>query len=429
MSGEVGKSGAFAEVEALARRAKAAAPALAAASPAQRDTALRAMAAALRANLGALLEANGRDVADAEARGVEAAFLDRLRLDEARVAKMADAILEVAALPSPLGGIEDMTVRPNGLRVGRMRIPLGVIAIIYEARPNVTSDAASLCMKAGNAVILKGGRDARHSNEAVAGLLRQAMDDAGLPRDAIQYLGSSDREELAALLKLDEHIDLVIPRGGEALIRFVAEHSRIPVLKHYKGVCHVYVDAGADVEMAVRITENAKVQRPSVCNAAETLLVHRDAAQTALPAIARRLVERGVTLHGCPETVRLLTAADVPCEVASEDDYYAEYLSLDLAVRVVEDMQAAMEHIRRYGSDHTEAIVTSDYQRAMAFVAGVDSSTVLVNASTRFADGGELGLGAEVGISTSRLHSYGPMGLLDLTARKFVVFGDGQVRT
>jgi glutamate-5-semialdehyde dehydrogenase len=375
-----------------------------------------------------LLAANASDVEAARAAGSTPPFIDRLTLTPTRIQSMADAIREVVALPSPLGRIEDLVVRPNGMRVGRMRIPLGVIAIIYEARPNVTSDAASLCVKAGNAVILKGGRDAQRSNEAIADVLRAALVDVGLPESAVQLVTSSDREELAALLQLDGLIDLVIPRGGEALIRFVAEHARIPVLKHYKGVCHVYLDAAADVEMAVRICENAKVQRPSVCNAMETLLVHRQAAPALLPPVGRRLAECGVTLHVCDESARLLEGAGVPWVAATDDDYAAEYLSLDVAVKVVADLNEAVAHIRRYGSDHTEAIVTRDYEAAMGFVQRVDSSCVLVNASTRLADGGQLGLGAEIGISTSKLHAFGPMGLEELTTRKFVVFGSGQVR-
>ena len=309
-----------------------------------------------------------------------------------------------------------------------MSIPLGVIAIIYEARPNVTSDAASLCLKAGNAVILKGGSDAMRSNTVIAEVLQESLRKTGLPAGAVQLISSSDRDQMVRLLQLDEQIDLVIPRGGEALIRFVAEHSRIPVLKHYKGVCHVFLDESADDEMAVSICENAKVQRPSVCNAMETLLVHRGALARLLPAVARRLVERGVRLHACDASLEVLSAAGIEAEPVTENDYFAEYLSLDLAVRAVSDLDEAIDHIKKYGSDHTEAIVTSDHARAMAFLQRVDSSCVMINASTRFADGGQLGLGAEIGISTSKLHAYGPMGLEELTARKFVVFGSGQVR-
>ncbi len=417
------------QIERLARNARDASAPLASAAPSARDAALFEMADALEANRDRLLEANATDISGAEGEGVKPSFIDRLRLTDSRLASMTAALREVASFATPLGRIEDVQVRPNGLRVGRMRIPLGVIAIIYEARPNVTSDAASLCLKAGNATILKGGRYARGSNEVIVDVMRGALERVGLPPDAVQYFGSSDREQMAELLTREDEIDLVIPRGGERLIRFVAEHSRIPVLKHYKGVCHVYLDESADETMAVEICHNAKVQRPSVCNSLETLLVNRGAAERLLPAVAARLTGAGVTLHGCDDTRRILTAAGYAAEEASEDDYYAEYLSLDLAVRVVDDLAPAAAHIRKYGSDHTEAIVTQNHANAMAFINQVHSSTVLINASTRFADGGQLGLGAEVGISTTKLHSFGPMGLEDLTSRKFVVFGDGQVRS
>jgi glutamate-5-semialdehyde dehydrogenase len=411
----------------LARAAQAAVPHLAQASPAQRDRVLLHAAAALTRVTSTLLDANAADVERARAAELSEPFIDRLRLSEERIAAMAGALREVAALPGPLGRLEDVSERPNGLRVGRMRIPLGVIAIIYEARPNVTSDATGLCLKTGNAVMLKGGSHARHSNQAITDVLRHSLAQCDLPPSAVTLLGT-DREQLVELLKLDEQIDLVIPRGGEGLIRFVAEHSRIPVLKHYKGVCHVYLDEAADESMAVAIVENAKVQRPSVCNAMETLLVHAAIAPTLLEPVAQRLVELGVTLHGCERTRAYLEGSGLSVEPATDDDYHAEYLSLDLAVRVVDDMDQAIEHIRAFGSSHTEAIVTNDYRQAMAFVSRVDSAVVLINASTRFADGGELGLGAEIGISTTKIHAFGPMGLEELTSRKFVVFGDGQVR-
>jgi glutamate-5-semialdehyde dehydrogenase len=416
------------DIERMAQRARAAVGPLSAASGEARDAALIRMATELVAATPRLLAANEQDVEAVREAGSSEHFVDRLKLSEARIESMAGALREVAALPSPLGRIDDIRVRPNGLRVGRMRIPLGVIAIIYEARPNVTSDAASLCLKAGNAVILKGGSDAMRSNAVIAEVLQESLRAVGLPQAAVQLISSSDREQMARLLKLDEYIDVVIPRGGEALIRFVAEHSRIPVLKHYKGVCHVYLDESAEENMAISICENAKVQRPSVCNAMETLLVHRGAASRLLPAVAKRLVECGVTLHGCTESLAILSEAGIDATPATDDDYYAEYLSLDLAVRVVPDMDAAIAHIRKFGSDHTEAIVTSDYARSMTFLAQVDSSCVMINASTRFADGGQLGLGAEIGISTSKLHAFGPMGLEELTARKFIVFGSGQIR-
>lgn len=417
------------DVKALGRRARAAASPLANASIKLRDAALKDMSACIRNAVPQLLAANQLDLDGARKADMDAAFVDRLRLTEARIESMAAAIDEVRALPSPLGQMEDVRDRPNGLKVGRMRIPIGVIAIIYEARPNVTSDAASLCLKAGNPVILKGGRFAQKSNEAILVQLRNGLEAVGLPPDAVQLFSSGSRDELAELLTLEDHIDLVIPRGGEGLIRFVSEHSRIPVLKHYKGVCHVFLDASADENMAVEIVLNSKAQRPGVCNALETLLVHESAAERLLPAVARALLDAGVTLHGCDQTQLLLAKQDIHCLAASEDDYHAEYLSLDLAIKVVRDLDHAAEHIRTYGSDHTEAIVTDSHGNAMRFLATVNSSCVLVNASTRFADGGQLGLGAEIGISTSKLHSFGPMGLEDLTARKYVVFGDGQIRS
>jgi len=369
------------------------------------------MAVAIRQATGDLLKANRADIDAAKEAGRDLAFLDRLRLDDKRISSMARGIEEIAVLEGPVGRIEDIRIRPNGLKVGRMRIPLGDLAFIYEARPNVTSDAAALCLKSGNAVILKGGRDAHRSNEVVVRAVQHAVEKVGLPPNAVQLISSSDRNELAELLQLEGLIDLVIPRGGEALIQFVVEHSRIPVLKHYKGVCHIFLDKSADTTMAVQICENAKVQRPGVCNAMETLLVHHDGADENLPPVARRLVDLGVCLHGCPQTKRILEKHSLPVQDATDDDYHREYLSLDLAVRVVQSMEEAIDHIATFGSDHTEAIVTNDYERAMTFVDRVQSSCVMVNASTRFADGGQLGLGAEIGISTTRLHAYGPMGL------------------
>ncbi|HET9949144.1 MAG TPA: glutamate-5-semialdehyde dehydrogenase [Longimicrobiales bacterium] len=417
-----------ATVEAMARRARAAALASARLSAEQRRAALEAMADAIDANRDAILAANALDLSAAESGDVSAPMLDRLRLDEKGVRKLSTAVREVAAQEDPLGGIEEETVRPNGLRVGRMRIPLGVVAMIYESRPNVTSDAAALCLKAGNAVILRGGSEALHSNRAIADALREGLARSDVPVDAVQLVPTTDRAAIGVLLEQEQWIDLVIPRGGEGLIRAVTRKSRIPVLQHYKGVCHVFVDESAPVDRAVEIVFNAKVQRPAVCNALETLLVHRGAAERVLPPVAERLAAAGVELRGCPRTVALLEGR-VDVVPATEDDWHAEYLDLTLAVRVVDDLEAALEHIARYGSSHTEAIVTDDEASAEAFVEAVQSSTVLVNASTRFADGGELGLGAEIGISTSKLHAFGPMGARELTTRKFVVFGSGQVRT
>jgi glutamate-5-semialdehyde dehydrogenase len=384
------------------------------------------MADAIDANRAQILAANALDLSAAERNGVSGPMLDRLRLGAPAIAKLADAVREVAAQDDPLGTMEEESVRPNGLRVGRMRIPLGVVAMIYESRPNVTSDAAALCLKAGNAVILRGGSEALHSNRAIADALRDGLAGTEVPVDAVQLVPTTDRKAIDVLLEQEQWIDLVIPRGGESLIRAVTAKSRIPVLQHYKGVCHVFLDESAPVARAVDIVVNSKVQRPAVCNALETLLVHRAAAARVLPPVARQLVEAGVELRGCPRTVALLQGVDV--KPATEDDWHAEYLDLTLAVRIVDDLEAALDHIARYGSSHTEAIVTEDESNAARFVSAVQSSTVLVNASTRFADGGELGLGAEIGISTSKLHAFGPMGARELTTRKFVVFGEGQVR-
>ncbi len=408
----------------VCRAAKAAAPALACAGALAKNAALRAMSEGLLSRAGFLKEENAKDLAAGKARGLSAAMLDRLLLNDARIRQMADGIGEVAALPDPVGGIERMERRPNGLLVGRMRIPLGVIGIIYESRPNVTADAAALCVKSGNAVVLRGGSEAIRSNAAIAEILREAMAAAGLPADAVSFIPVTERAAIDVMLTQEECIDLIIPRGGEGLIRSVAEKSRIPVIKHYKGVCHIYVDENADIEPAVRVCVNAKAQRPGVCNAMETLLVHEAIAPAFLPPLAEAMIGVGVELRGCAETVRLVpgTAA------AAEADWGTEYLDLILAVRVVPSMDAAMEHIRRHGSLHTEAILTRDHARAMRFLREVDSSLVLVNASTRFNDGFQLGLGAEIGISTTKIHAFGPMGLEELTTSKFVAFGDGQVR-
>jgi glutamate-5-semialdehyde dehydrogenase len=338
---------------------------------------------------------------------------------------MAHGLREVAALPDPVGKITSMWRRPNGLLVGRMRIPLGVIGIIYESRPNVTVDASALCLKSGNAVILRGGSEAINSNLAIASILQEVLRKSSLPAAAIQVIPLTNREAVSAMLQLDEYIDLIIPRGGEELIRAVVAQSKIPVIKHYKGVCHIFVDAQADMEMAVNICFNAKVQRPGVCNAMETLLVHKDIARKFLPQVAGKLQEAGVILRGCEKTRAILKNI----EAATEDDWFAEYLDLILAVRVVENIDEAIAHIEKYGSLHTESIITNDYNNSQRFLNEVNSSTVLVNASTRFSDGFELGLGAEIGISTTKLHAFGPMGLEELTTTKFIIYGNGQVRT
>ncbi len=413
------------EARDIGRRAREAANALADLSSDLKNRTLLAMADGLEERQGFLLAENAKDLENAEEKGLSTAVVDRLTLNPKRVAAMAAGIRDIVALPDPVREVTRTWTRPNGLEVGRMRIPLGVIAIIYEARPNVTADAASLCIKSGNAVILKGGREAKFSNHAIGEVLRGACARSGAPEDAVLVVESTDRAMVHELLKLEEYVDLVIPRGGEELIRFVAANSRVPVVKHYKGVCHVYVDEDAHLDMAERIALNAKVQRPSVCNAMETLLVHEAVAPRFLPEVIGKLRERGVEIRACDKTRALLDGV----EPASEEDWHEEYLDLVLAVRVVADMEEAIEHIRKYGSDHTETIVTADRAKADAFVTRVNSSAVLVNASTRFNDGGELGLGAEIGISTSKIHAFGPMGLEELTSTKFFVYGDGQVRT
>jgi glutamate-5-semialdehyde dehydrogenase len=408
----------------VAKDAKAAAQVMAGLSTAVKNDLLRRMADALIERGVELLAANEKDLAAAREAGLAPAMIDRLTLDSKRVSAMADGLREVADLPDPVGEVTGMWRRPNGLQVGRMRIPLGVIGIVYEARPNVTADAAGLCLKSGNAVILRGGKEAVHSNLAIGRVLTSELERLRLPAAALQVIETTDRTAVLELLTREEEIDLIIPRGGEGLIRFVAEHSRIPVIKHYKGVCHVFVDASADFADAERIALNAKVQRPGVCNSMETLLIHQDIAETFIPRIAAAMRTQGVELRGCPITCEFAPEA-VP---ASEDDWHAEYLDLILAVRVVENLDEAIAHIRTYGSLHTEAIVTRDYANAQRFLREVNSSVVAVNASTRFADGNQLGLGAEIGISTTKLHSFGPMGLEDLTTRKFIIYGDGQVR-
>lgn len=416
--------GAEASVRDVAVAAQRAARAVAKASAATRQAALLEIAAAVDRRRAAILAASSDDVERGKAH-LAPAMLDRLRLDDRRLDAMIAAVREIAAAPELLGKVEHREIRPNGLEVQRVRIPLGVIAMIYEARPNVTTDAAALCLKAGNACILRGGSEAIGANRELAAAIAEGLAAAGLPAAAVSLLPSTDRAAIAELVKLDGLVDVVIPRGGEGLIRYVVEHARIPVIKHYKGVCHVYVHAAAQLERALAIAENAKVQRPGVCNAMETLLVDRAIAAELLPRLVERLGGR-VELRG-DEAVQALGGPSI--RPATEDDWYAEYLDLILAVRVVDGFDAAVEHIERYGSNHTEAIISDDPQVAERFVREIDSSTVIINASTRFADGGELGLGAEIGISTSRLHAYGPMGAEGLTTTKFVVRGNGQIRS
>ncbi|BBD79864.1 glutamate-5-semialdehyde dehydrogenase [Aerosticca soli] len=399
-------------------------PVLAALDAAARTALLGDMADAIGRHADAILAANAQDVQAAAAKGITGALLDRLRLDPNRVAAIAAGVREVAALPDPVGQVTRRETRPNGLVVERVRIPLGVVAMIYEARPNVTADAAALCLKAGNAVILRGGSEALHSNTAIAAALHEALAAHGLPTAAVTLLRDLSREAMVELLQLTDIVDLAIPRGGEGLIRFVAEHARVPVIKHYKGVCHLYVDRDADLDLALGLLIDGKTTRPGVCNALETLLVHRDVAAAFLPRAAAALQARGVELRGDERTRALVPQA----RAATEDDYAAEFLDLILAVRVVDDLDEAIAHIRRYGSDHTEVIATRDAAAAERFVRALRSAVVMVNASSRFSDGGELGLGAEIGISTTRLHAYGPMGAEALTIERFVVRGAGQVR-
>lgn len=408
----------------MAIRARKAAIPMARLTAGEKNRVLETIAERLKTKKDHLQSENSKDLVRAREMGLSDAMIDRLTLSDKVIESMIQGLHDVVALDDPVGSITRTWTRPNGLQISRMRIPLGVIGMIYESRPNVTIDAAALCLKAGNAIILRGGSEALHSNQALAAILAESLSSCGLPEAAAQVVPMRDREAVGILLKQEEYIDLIIPRGGESLIRAVVEQSRIPVLKHYKGVCHVYVDAGADPAMAEAICINAKAQRPGVCNAMETLLVHVSEANTFLPQMAAAFGAAGVAMRGCERTCALVPAATP----ATDEDWAAEYLDLIVAVKVVDSMDDAMDHIATYSSNHTESIVTRDYERARRFVREVDSSAVMVNASTRFNDGGELGLGAEIGISTSKLHAFGPMGLEELTTTKFVVLGDGQVR-
>ena len=411
-------------VETKARAARAASRALALCSTRTKNEALGQMARGLEEKTGAILDANRADLERARAAGVARAFLDRLTLTDARIETMAIGLREIAALPDPVGETVEATRRPSGLEISRVRVPLGVIGFIYESRPNATVDAAGLCVKSGNAVVLRGGSEAIESNALIAAVLAKALEKTGAPADAIQFVEVTDRAAVAAMLEQDGLIDLIIPRGGEAFVRWVAERSRIPILKHDKGLVHVFVDAAADLDMATTIVHNAKTHRPSVCNALETLLVDRAVADRFLPMVAARLGEAGVELRGCPETLARVPTA----RPASAADWDEEYLDLTLAIRVVDDLDAALEHIRRHSTGLAEAIVTNDLGHARRFTREVDAAAVLVNASTRLVDGSQFGLGAEMGISTSRVHARGPVGVRELTTTKFIVQGDGQVR-
>jgi glutamate-5-semialdehyde dehydrogenase len=412
------------EVREMARKAKEASRPLAQLSTAIKNKALLEMAEDLERHQERLIQENRKDLVPGQKARLSSALIDRLRLTPSVIRGMAEGLREVAHLPDPVGEVVKMWKRPNGLMVGRMRIPIGVIGIIYESRPNVTADAAGLCLKSGNSVILRGGSEAFHSNQAIGQILRNVLVKRGIPQESIQIFPHTEREAIQEMLQLEDEIDLIIPRGGEELIRFVTNHSKIPVIKHYKGVCHIFVDESADLEVANRICFNAKVQRPGVCNAMETLLVHEKVASRFLPKIARVLQKEGVELRGCLRTRKILSHI----KEAREEDWFREYLDLILSIRVVKGIEEAIDHIATYGSFHTDAIITSDYQNAQKFLREVNSSCVLVNASTRFNDGFELGLGAEIGISTSKLHAFGPMGLEELTTTKFIVYGEGQIR-
>jgi glutamate-5-semialdehyde dehydrogenase len=412
------------EMREMAKKAKAASYQLVRLSTDIKNKALDEMADDLEQGRDLLMEENRKDLALGEKAGLSRSMMDRLRLTHAVIRGMAEGLREVARLPDPVGEVVRMRRMPNGLVVGRMRIPIGVIGIIYESRPNVTADAAGLCLKSGNSVMLRGGSEAFYSNQAIGQILQKTLVKVGIQQEAIQILFHKDREAIKEMLQLDDEIDLIIPRGGEELIRFVMTHSKIPVIKHYKGVCHVFVDESADLEIATQICLDAKVQRPGVCNAMETLLVHEKVAERFLPEIAEVLLMEGVELRGCPRTRKVLSRA----KEAKEEDWSQEYLDLILSIRVVRGIEEAIDHIATYGSLHTEAIITSDYGNAQRFLREVNSSCVLVNASTRFNDGFELGLGSEIGISTSKLHAFGPMGLEELTTMKFIVYGEGQIR-
>ena len=413
----------------IGRRAREASRHTARAATAAKDVALRAAAAAIRREAAALAAENAKDLEAARGAGHDAAFVDRLALTPKLIESMALGLEQIAALPDPVGEMSELRFRPSGIQVGKMRVPLGVIGIVYESRPNVTIDAAGLCIKSGNATILRGGSEAIHSNRALAVLIREGLVQAGLPADAVQLIDTTDRAAVGALIQSPEFVDVIVPRGGKSLIERIAKDARVPVIKHLDGICHVYVDDAADLDRAIRIADNAKTQRYAPCNTMETLLVDRGIAPRLLLPLGRIYVDKGVELRGCAATRELLAAAGLPCAAATETDWATEYLAPILAIRVVDGLDEAMAHIARWGSAHTDAIVTEDHSRAMRFLREVDSASVMINASTRFADGFEYGLGAEIGISTDKLHARGPVGLEGLTSMKWVVFGSGQIRS
>jgi glutamate-5-semialdehyde dehydrogenase len=408
----------------VGRRARAAARMLARAETAPKDAALLAMAAEIERGAAALMAANRKDLDAGRQHGLDAAMLDRLELNDARIGSMAEGLRQIATLPDPVGEITNLNFRPSGIQVGRMRVPLGVIGIIYESRPNVTADAAGLCLKSGNASILRGGSEAIHSNRAIAACIQAGLRQAGLPADAVQVVETTDRAAVGALITMNEFVDVIVPRGGKSLIERISAEATIPVIKHLHGVCHVYIDDKADLDKAVKVAFNAKTQRYGTCNTMETLLVGRAVADRVLPALGKMYQEKGVELRGCAATQKILPGI----KAATEEDWHTEYLAPILSIRVVENVDEAMDHIATYGSQHTDSIVTEDLTRARRFLREVDSSSVMVNASTRFADGFEYGLGAEIGISTDKIHARGPVGLEGLTSVKFIVLGDGHIR-
>lgn len=410
-------------IETLARQARAASYKLSQFTTEEKNAILRAMAEGIRAAAPALIEANAKDLEAAEAKGLSGAMVDRLRLNEARIEAMAQGIAEVAELPDPVGQVMESWTRPNGIRLEQVRVPIGTIGIIFESRPNVTSDAAVLCLKTGNATILRGGSEAIHSNRAIADVLTKAGEAAGLPEHAIQLIPFTDRSSVSALCAMDKWLDVIIPRGGRGLIETVVALARMPVIKHYDGICHTYIDAAADLDMGVSVTVNAKTHKPGVCNALETLLVHASVAETFLPKVAEALRAKGVELRGCERT-----RAIIDCNAATDDDWVTEYLDLILSIKVVDSLDDAIDHINTYGSHHSDCIVTADEAAAAKFLSAVDSACVFHNVSTRFADGGEFGFGAEIGISTEKLHARGPMGLRELTSYQYRIRGEGQVR-
>nr|WP_320166738.1 glutamate-5-semialdehyde dehydrogenase [uncultured Methylophaga sp.] len=408
----------------LGRQARSASRKLASAGTDIKNRALLAIATDIRANAESLKQENERDLKAGQDKGLDAALLDRLTLTDARIESMAEGLEQIAALPDPVGEVSEMTYRPSGIQLGKMRVPLGVVGIIYESRPNVTADAAALCLKSGNATILRGGSEAIHSNQAIAACIQRGLNLVGLPETVIQVVETTDREAVGALITMSEYVDVIVPRGGKGLIERISQDARVPVIKHLDGICHVFIDKGADLDMAENIALNAKCHRYGVCNAMETLLVAADEANAVLPRLAVKYAEEGVELRGCERTLEILPDINK----ATAEDWDTEYLAPILSIKIVEDIDAAIAHINTHSSGHTESIITQDYQRSRQFLAEVDSSSVMVNASTRFADGFEYGLGAEIGISTDKIHARGPVGLEGLTSQKWIVLGSGQIR-